>query len=64
MIADGCFPENGLFKVAPAIKLKYLEKIFRSKVLILLPPKVEITPDHINLIKSRKRSGFQVFFGL
>jgi hypothetical protein len=39
LITDGCFPEKGLFVVAPTVKLKYLEKIFRSKVLTLLKPK-------------------------
>jgi len=28
LITDDCFHELGLFKVAPPIKLKYLEKIF------------------------------------
>jgi hypothetical protein len=63
LITDGCFPEKGLFKVAPAVRLKYLEKIFISKVLTLLLSKGKITPDHINLLKSWKHSGFQVFCG-
>jgi hypothetical protein len=63
LVTDGCFPEKGLFKVAPAVKLKYLEKIFRSKVLTLLLFKGKITPDHINLLNSWKHSGFQVFCG-
>ena len=50
-------------KVAPAVRLKYLEKIFISKVLTLLLSKGKITPDHINLLKSWKHSGFQVFCG-
>jgi hypothetical protein len=45
-----------LFKVAPAIKLKQLEKIFRSKVLTLLLSKGKITSDHINLLKSWRHS--------
>jgi hypothetical protein len=28
LITDGSFPEKGLFKVAPAVRLNYLEKIF------------------------------------
>ena len=63
LVTDGCFPEKGLFKVAPTVKLKYLEKIFRSKVLALLLVKGKITADHINLLKSWKHSGFQVFCG-
>ena len=59
----GCFPEKGLFEVAQPVKLIYLEKIFRSKVLALLLTKGKITPDHINLLKSWKHSGFQVFCG-
>jgi hypothetical protein len=56
LVTDGCFPEKGLFKVAPAVRLKYLERIFRSKVLTLLLSKGKITPDHINLLKSWKHS--------
>jgi hypothetical protein len=63
LITNGCFPEKGLFKVAPAVKLKYLEKIFRSKVLTLFFSKGKITPDHINLLNSWKHSGFQVYRG-
>jgi hypothetical protein len=37
--------------------------ISRSKVLTLLLSKGKITPDHINLLKSWKHSGFQVFCG-
>ena len=39
------------------------KKIFRFKVLTLLLSKGKITPDHINLLKSWKHSGFQVFCG-
>ena len=49
LVTDGCFPEKGLFKGAPTVKLKYLEKIFRSKILALLLAKGKITPDHIHL---------------
>ena len=63
LVTDGCFPEKGLIKVAPAGRLKYLEKIFISKVLTLLLSKGKLTPDHINLLKSWKHSGFQVFCG-
>jgi hypothetical protein len=63
LITDGCFPEKDLFKVVPAVKINHLEKIFRSKVLTLLLSKGKSTPDHINLLKSWKHSGFQVFCG-
>jgi len=63
LVTDGCFPEKGLFRVAPTVKLKCLEKIFRSKILALLLAKGKITPDHINLLKSWKHSGFQVYCG-
>ena len=63
LITDGSFPETGLFKVAPAVRLKYLEKIFISKVLTLLLSKGKIIPDHINLLKSWRHSGFQVYCG-
>jgi len=63
LVTDGCFPEKGLFIVVPTVRLKYLEKIFISKVLTLLLSKGKITPDHINLLKSWKYSGFQVFCG-
>ena len=63
LITDGCFPEKGLFVVAPTVKLKYLEKIFRSKIFTLLLAKGKITPDLIKLLKSWRHSGFQVFCG-
>jgi len=56
LVTDGCFPEKGLFKVVPTVKLKYLEKIFRSKVLTLLLAKGKITPDLIKLLKSWRHS--------
>jgi hypothetical protein len=49
--------------VAPTVKLKYLEKIFRSKIFTLLLAKGKITPDLIKLLKSWRHSGFQVFCG-
>jgi len=56
LITDGCFPEKGLFVVAPTVKLKYLEKIFRSKIFTLLLAKGKITPDLIKLLKSWRHS--------
>ena len=53
--------EFPVVKVAPPVKLKYLENIFRSKVLTLLLSKGKITLDHINLLKSWKHSDFKVF---
>lgn len=45
------------------VRLKYLEKIFSSKVLTLRLSKGKSTPDHINLLQSWRHSGFQVFCG-
>jgi hypothetical protein len=56
LITDGSFPEKGLFVVAPAARLKYLEIIFLSKVLALLLAEGKITTEHINLLKSWKHS--------
>jgi hypothetical protein len=50
-------------KVFPVVKLKYLEKIFRSKILTLLLSKGKITPEHINLLKSWKHSDFRIVCG-
>jgi hypothetical protein len=36
LISDGCFHENGMFTVSPAIDTKALEQLFRHKVLKLL----------------------------
>jgi hypothetical protein len=63
LITDGCFPEKDLFKVSPPVKLKYLENIFKSKVLNLLISKGKITPHHINWLKSWRHSGFQIYYG-
>ena len=42
--------EFPVVKVAPPVKLKYLENIFRSKVLTLPLSKGKITLDHIKAI--------------
>ncbi len=36
LCTDGCFCENGTFRVAPLLELKHLEEIFRHKVFKLL----------------------------
>jgi hypothetical protein len=48
---------------ADAARVKISDVLIISKVLTLLLSKGKITPDHINLLKSWKHSGFQVFCG-
>lgn len=36
LISDGCFHENGMFSVSPAVDTKALEQLFRRKVLKML----------------------------
>jgi hypothetical protein len=60
---DGCFYGQGLFRVAPAFKLKDLEKLFRLKVLAMLLGKKKITRELIRMLDGWKHSGFSVFAG-
>jgi hypothetical protein len=53
LISDGCFHENGLFTVSPAIDTKALENIFRDKVLKMLMAKE--LPDFDALVQEKMK---------
>ena len=63
LATDGCFYGKGIFRVAPAFKLKDLEKLFRLKVLAMLLGKKKITRELIRMLDGWKHSGFSVFAG-
>jgi hypothetical protein len=63
LISDGCFHENGMFTVSPAIDTKALAQIFRHKVLKMLMAKGRITVDMITLMDKWCHSGFNVYCG-
>ncbi|MBC8441861.1 MAG: transposase [Deltaproteobacteria bacterium] len=63
LISDGCFHENGMFSVAPAIDTKALEQIFRHMILKMLLTKGKINRDVITLLDKWRHTGFNVFLG-
>ena len=63
LVSDGCFYENGMFAVSPAVDIKALEQIFRHKVLKMLLSKGKITRDMITLLDKWRHTGFNVFSG-
>ena len=60
---DGCFYREGLFRVAPKLNEKALEKLFRVKVLAMLLRKKKISPELIRMLDGWRHSGFNVFAG-
>jgi hypothetical protein len=63
LLTDGCFHDNGMFRVAPRFDPQALEEIFKHKVFRLLISKGKITEDMVKLLKSWRHSGFHVFCG-
>ena len=63
LVSDGCFYGNGVFRQAPLFELKHLEKIFQHKVFKLFLSKEKITPELVNMHKTWRHSGFNVFCG-
>jgi hypothetical protein len=63
LVSDGCFYENGMFAISPAVDIKALEQIFRHKVLKMLLSKGKITRDMITLLDKWRHTGFNVFSG-
>ncbi|MFC1816706.1 transposase, partial [Thermodesulfobacteriota bacterium] len=61
LISDGCFHDNGMFSVSPAIDTKTLKKIFRRIVLKMLLSKGKISPDVITLMDKWRHTGFNVY---
>jgi len=64
LVSDGCFYENGMFSVSPAVDIKALEQIFRHKVLKMLLSKGKITQDMIALLYKWWHTGFNANGGL
>jgi len=54
---------EGLFRVAPELNEKALEKLFRVKVLAMLLRKKKISPELICMLDGWRHSGFNVFAG-
>ena len=63
LVSDGCFHENGMFSVSPAVDTKALEQIFRHNVLKMLLAKDKITQDMVALLDKWRHTGFNVFAG-
>jgi len=63
LISDGCFQENGMFSVSPAVDTGAVERLFRHKVLRMLLNKGKIMPDMITLMDKWRHTGFNVFAG-
>jgi len=63
LCTDGCFCENGMFRVAPLFELKHLEEIFRHKVFKMLLSNGKITEDLVDMLMKWRHSGFNVFGG-
>jgi hypothetical protein len=52
-----------MFSVSPAVDTRFLEKVFRHKVLKMLLSKGKITKDMITLLDKWRHTGFNVFCG-
>jgi hypothetical protein len=63
LCTDGCFYGDGMFRVAPTFELKRLEEIFKHKVFKMLLSKEKITPELVDMHKTWRHSGFNVFCG-
>ena len=63
LCSDGCFYGDGIFRVAPLFELKHLEAIFMYKVFDMLLSKEKIPRELVDMHKSWRHSGFNVFCG-
>ncbi|MFO7715396.1 MAG: hypothetical protein R6V78_13235, partial [Desulfosarcina sp.] len=63
VLSDGCFHENEMFTVSPAVDTRTIEHLFRHKVLKMLLNKGKITPEMIALMDKWRHTGFNVFVG-
>ena len=63
LCSDGCFYGDGMFRVSPFFELKHLEDIFKHKVFKMLRAKEKITPELVDMNKTWRHSGFNVFCG-
>ncbi len=62
-ISDGCFHENEIFSVSPAVDTRTIEHLFRHKVISMRLNKGKLTPDMIALMDKWRHTGFNVFVG-
>ncbi len=60
---DGCFLDDGSFKVAPGFVLEDLEEIFQYEVLKMLKKEGKINDAVIENMLSWRHSGFNVYIG-
>ena len=63
LCSDECFYGDGMFRVSPFFELKHLEDIFKHKVFKMLRAKEKITPELVDMNKTWRHSGFNVFCG-
>jgi hypothetical protein len=63
LVTDGCFYGEGKFWVAPAFLAKELESLFRANVFKLPLNKNKINNGLIDMLKSWRHSGFNVYCG-
>ena len=63
IVSDGCFLEDGSFKMAPTFMLKDLEEAFRYEVLKMLKKEGKINEAVIENMLSWYHSGFHVYIG-
>jgi hypothetical protein len=63
LCTDGAFYGKGMFRVAPGIIPKDLERLFQYKVFKMLLSRNKITEDHVEMLLRWRHSGFNVFCG-
>lgn len=64
LVSDGLFTQTGTFYVMPEVHLKFLEEIFRAKVLAMLREEGKIGDDAIGRLLTWRHSGFSVHNGV
>ncbi len=64
LVSDGLFRQSGAFYVMPKSALKFLEEIFRAKVLAMLKAEGKIGDETIRKLLGWKHSGFNVHNGV
>jgi hypothetical protein len=63
LCSDGCFYEEGMFRIAPRFETKPLEEVFKHRVFKMLLNKWKITEDLVAMVMKWQHSGFNVFCG-
>lgn len=64
LVSDGCYHENGMSSVSPAVDTKALKQIFRHNVLKMLLAKDKIAQNMVALLDKWRHTGFNVFAGM